>query len=38
VGNPAKKKNTTHFSCLSKYNVTSTEKYAEAISDLKIPV
>jgi hypothetical protein len=30
------KNNTTHFQCLSKYNVTSKEKYAEAISDLKI--
>jgi hypothetical protein len=31
-----RKNNTTHFPCLSKYNVTSTEKYAETISDLKI--
>jgi 17beta-estradiol 17-dehydrogenase/3beta-hydroxysteroid 3-dehydrogenase/mitotic-spindle organizing protein 1 len=31
-----RKNNITHFSCLSKYNVTSTEKYAEAISDFKI--
>jgi hypothetical protein len=31
-----RKNNTTHFPCLSKYNVTSTEKYAVAISDLKI--
>jgi len=30
-----KKNNTTHFPYLSKYNVTSTEKYVEAISDLK---
>ncbi|XP_060881678.1 general transcription factor II-I repeat domain-containing protein 2B-like [Metopolophium dirhodum] len=30
-----KKNNTAHFPCMSKYNVTSTEKYAEAISDLK---
>jgi len=30
-----KKNNTTHFPCMSKYNVTSTEKYAEAILDHK---
>jgi hypothetical protein len=36
MGNSAKKNNTTHFRCLSKYNVTSTKKYAKAISALKL--